>query len=106
MVKRDFIGPMQALNGVRKALNLPVKADGAHVENMSEHKVMFKGTSGALSDPTAKLCYMAKEDGSLALTWRVETDIGDNWLLSYMDAKESSKVHNVVDYVAHATFQV
>ncbi|EZG03223.1 extracellular metalloproteinase 1 [Trichophyton rubrum CBS 735.88] len=106
MVKRDFIDPMQALHGVRQALNLPIKADGAHVEDMSEHKVMFKGTSGALSDPTAKLCYMAKEDGSLALTWRVETDIGDNWLLSYMDAKESSKVHNVVDYVAHATFQV
>ncbi|KAM5494743.1 Fungalysin/Thermolysin Extracellular metalloproteinase 5 [Microsporum audouinii] len=106
MVKRDFSDPMQALHGVRKALNLPITADKATVKTVNEHEVTFMGTTGALSDPSAKLCYMAKEDGSLALTWRVETDMGDNWLLSYVDAKSTDQIHNVVDYVSHATYQV
>lgn len=97
---------MQAFHGACKALNLSINADKATIQTMNEHEVMFMGTSGAMSDPQGKLCYMAKEDGTLALTWRVETDMGDNWLLSYVDAKETDKVHNVVDYVSHATYQV
>nr|Q6WIH6.1 RecName: Full=Extracellular metalloproteinase 5; AltName: Full=Fungalysin MEP5; Flags: Precursor [Trichophyton benhamiae]AAQ21096.1 metalloprotease MEP5 [Trichophyton mentagrophytes] len=104
--KRDFSDPMKAFHGACKALSLPINADKATVQTMNEHEVMFMGTSGAMSDPQGKLCYMAKEDGTLALTWRVETDMGDNWLLSYVDAKETEKVHNVVDYVSHATYQV
>jgi extracellular elastinolytic metalloproteinase len=67
----------------------------------------LKGTSGAVSDPEAKLVYLVKEDGTLVLTWRVETDIMDNWLLTYVDAATSQEVHAVVDYVADiATYQV
>jgi extracellular elastinolytic metalloproteinase len=50
--------------------------------------------------------YFAKEDGTLALVWRVETDVRDNWLLSYVDAQNNAEVHGVVDYVAHATYLV
>ncbi|KMP03147.1 Fungalysin/Thermolysin Extracellular metalloproteinase 5 [Coccidioides immitis] len=103
---RDHSDPIQALNGARKALKLPVKTEKATARATNRGEYVFKGTSGALSEPTAKLVYIVKDDGSLALTWRVETDIGDNWLLSYIDAKDSDKVHNVVDYVAHATYQV
>jgi extracellular elastinolytic metalloproteinase len=51
--------------------------------------------------------YLVKGDGELALTWRVETDIVDNWLLTYVDAKANSEIHGVVDYVADlATYKV
>ncbi|KAI1921601.1 Extracellular metalloproteinase 10 [Ophidiomyces ophidiicola] len=103
---QDYTSPMQALRGAIHALKLPVKADGATSKAINDQEFTFQGTSGALSDPTSKLVYIVKADGTLALTWRVETDIGDNWLLSYVDAKDSNKVHNVVDYVAHATYKV
>lgn len=59
-----------------------------------------------MSDPKAKLVYFVKPDGKLALSWRVETDIEDNWLLSYVDANSEETVHGVVDYVAEADYQV
>lgn len=43
----------------------------------------------------------------MALAWRIETDIGDNWLLSYADAHQPDQIHSVVDYVSElATYQV
>lgn len=67
----------------------------------------LKGTSGAEKDPEARLVYFVKPDSTLGLTWRVETDIMDNWLLSYVDAANTAEVHGVVDYVAEAaTYQV
>ncbi|EEP81367.1 extracellular elastinolytic metalloproteinase [Uncinocarpus reesii 1704] len=108
-VKEDPSNPVQALHGALKALRIPIKAERAVAEATNEEDdedFVLKGTSGALADPTAKLVYLMKNDGSLALTWRVETDIGDNWLLTYVDAEDTTKVHNVVDYVAHATYKV
>lgn len=70
-------------------------------------KYTLKGTSGAVSEPEARLVYLRKKDGSLKLTWRVETDVMDNWLLSYVDATSTDVVHGVVDYVSDlATYQV
>ncbi len=66
----------------------------------------LKGIEGAVSDPEARLMYFAKPDGTLALTWRVETDVNDHWLLSYVDATTNNEVFGVVDYVAHAKYQV
>nr|AJD23139.1 extracellular elastinolytic metalloproteinase [Onygena corvina] len=106
MVKRDFSDPVKALQGAVKTLKIPVKPENAKatpVEGTESFK--FTGTSGALSDPSAKLVYIQK-DGQLHLTWRVETDVGDNWLLSYVDAKNTDTVHNVVDYVASADYKV
>lgn len=107
MVKRDQVDPIQALKEAIKTLQLPVKAEKATVKKVKGvESFVFKGTSGALSEPKGELVYLVKEDGSLALTWKVETDVGDNWLLSYVDAKDGKKIHNVVDYVADATYQV
>lgn len=68
------------------------------------------GTTGAVSDPKANLVYLQKSsDKDLTLTWRVETDVMDNWLLTYVDAASTKEVHGVVDYVsdiASATYQV
>ncbi|KAI1914027.1 Extracellular metalloproteinase 9 [Ophidiomyces ophidiicola] len=107
LVKRDRADPVQALKEACKTLQIPVKTEKATAQAVKgSESVVFKGTSGALSEPKAKLVYLVKSDGNLALTWRVETDIGDNWLLSYVDAKDGKKVHNVVDYVSEATYSV
>ncbi|KAF3896980.1 Extracellular metalloproteinase MEP [Trichophyton interdigitale] len=107
MVKRAFSDPVKALKGAVKALNLPVKSDNAKAKTTAgKESFEFMGTTGALSAPKANLVYLQKEDGTLALTWRVETDVGDNWLLTYVDAHNSETVHNVVDYVASAEFKV
>lgn len=66
----------------------------------------LKGTKGAQKDPVASLVYFVKADGSLALTWRIETDVLDNWLLSYVDANTNEQIHGVVDWVADATMKV
>ncbi|KAM5431755.1 ammonium transporter [Microsporum ferrugineum] len=106
MVKRDYSDPVKALHGAIKTLKIPVKPESAKAMPMDEVETFkFEGTSGALSEPKAKLVYIQK-DGNLHLTWRVETDVGDNWLLSYVDSKESETVHNVVDYVASADYKV
>nr|AJD23141.1 metalloprotease Mep4 [Onygena corvina] len=108
MVKREFSEPVHALQGAVKALGLPiaVKPESVKTTPIEGQKTFkFEGTSGALSDPKAKLVYVQK-DGGLVLTWRIETDIGDNWLLSYVDAEKNEKVHTIVDYVSSAQYQV
>jgi extracellular elastinolytic metalloproteinase len=99
---------VEALQTASETLQLPVKADGASAEPKEGTKVYaLKGTEGANAEPEAKLVYFVKSDGTLALTWRVETDIVDNWLLTYVDAENNSDIHGVVDYVADvATYKV
>lgn len=62
-------------------LELPVVADAATAVALERIETYtLKGTSGAVSDPEARLVYFVKDDGTLTLTWRVESDIMDNWL--------------------------
>jgi extracellular elastinolytic metalloproteinase len=109
LTKRDFSDPVIALKSALTRLKLPIKAERVSAEATTDENVesvVFRGTSGAISEPTAKLVYLVKSDGALALTWRVETDVEENWLLTYVDAKAGEELHGVVDYVSHATFQV
>jgi extracellular elastinolytic metalloproteinase len=88
-------------------LELSIKADDVSAEATEGTETFtLKGTEGAVKDPEAKLVYLVKADGSLALTWRVETDILSNWLLTYVDAATNKEIHGVVDYSADATYQV
>ena len=88
-------------------MRLPVAINNVSTEATNEqNSYIFRDTSGAVSDPMAKLVYFTKPDGNLALTWRIETDIDDHWLLTYMDAESASEVHGIIDYVAEATYQV
>jgi extracellular elastinolytic metalloproteinase len=98
---------VDALKAATDILQLPVKAQQASAE-VADGKETFtlKNTSGAVKDPEAKLMYLVKADGSLALTWRVETDIMSNWLLTYVDAASNAEIHGVVDYSADAVYQV
>lgn len=64
------------------------------------------GTTGADKDPKALLTYMAVGD-KLQLVWRVETDVIDNWLLTYVDATTTTEIVGLVDYVSDiATYEV
>lgn len=99
--KRDFKDSLTALTGANSILQLGVSADGAAVEATDRIETYtITGTSGAASDPEARLVYLVTADGTLALTWRVETDIGNDWLLTYVNAETTSEVYGVVNYVA------
>jgi extracellular elastinolytic metalloproteinase len=105
--KRDGEEPTKALKSAVDVLGLPVSAESATAEpKEAKDTFSIKKTSGCVSDPEARLVYIVNEEGKLSLTWRVETDIMSNWLLSYVDADDNSKVHAVVDYSADATYNV
>jgi hypothetical protein len=104
--KRDLIQPVEALQGAIAVLQLPVEADAATAEPAeADDSYVIKGTSGAEKDPKAQLMYL-QQDGQLRLTFRVETDILSNWLLTYVDASTKEEVHAVVDWSADASYQV
>lgn len=105
--KRDFIDPVAALTGANNILQLSVDSSSASAEAGQEKETYtIKGSSGAVQDPISKLVYYQTEDNALKLTWRVETDIYDNWLLSYVDAQTNEQVLGVVDYSADASYNV
>ncbi|KAJ4323555.1 hypothetical protein N0V84_004296 [Fusarium piperis] len=108
LVKRDASDPVTALQSTVEVLDLPVDASDAKAEpkDDSEH-YSFTDTSGTVQKPEAKLVYLIDGEQNLKLTWRVETDVLDNWLLTYVDADKTEKIVGVVDYVADlATYEV
>jgi extracellular elastinolytic metalloproteinase len=83
-----------------------MSVESAKAEPKAEPETFaIKSTSGSLKEPEARLVYVQTE-GKLVLTWRVETDIASNWLLTYVDAEKGNKVHAVVDYSADESYQV
>jgi extracellular elastinolytic metalloproteinase len=105
--KRDTIEPVAALHSAVSVLDLPVSAASATAEAKQDANTFaIKQTSGTVSEPEARLVYVQTAEGKLALTWRVETDIMSNWLLTYVDAVDGSQVHAVVDYSADASYEV
>ncbi|KAI9896476.1 hypothetical protein N3K66_008648 [Trichothecium roseum] len=111
--KRDYASPVDALKGAIDVLGLPLQASSAvtaqekkQAPGATEH-VTLKGTAGAVSNPEARLVYFNAGKDGLKLTWRVETDVLDNWLLTYVNADDTTQVHGVVDYVSDlATYEV
>ncbi|PYH88615.1 extracellular metallo proteinase MEP [Aspergillus ellipticus CBS 707.79] len=106
LIKRDFSDPVAALENASNNLKLPIVVERVLTEITGKDSYVFRGTSGAVSDPRAKLVYFVKSDGSLALTWRLETDIGENWLSTYVDANNNDQIHGTVDYVAQASYEI
>ncbi|KAL3443255.1 extracellular metallo proteinase mep [Aspergillus insuetus] len=103
----NFVTPVVALKGVVSALKLPITFSGLASKLLDGvQRFSFEGTSGALSKPVASLAYFVRSDKEIGLVWAVETDLGDNWLTSYIDGVSGKVVHGVVDYVASATFEV
>lgn len=105
--KRDQMEPVAALKSAISILDLPVSAASATAEpKEAADTYALKQTTGAVSEPEARLVYVITAENQLALTWRVETDVMSNWLLTYVDASDGSQVHAVVDYSADASYQV
>ncbi|KAI0141815.1 fungalysin metallopeptidase [Xylariaceae sp. FL1272] len=106
--KREFSSPMAALKGAMTTLKLPLSmTKDVSVEDLEDIEAYtIKGISGAVKDPTARLMYVVKQNGDLALSWKVETNLRTSWLHSYVDAADSSKIHGVIDWVWAATYKV
>lgn len=105
--KRDTIEPLAAFKSAVNVLSLPVSAESATSEpKEAADTYAIKQSSGTVSEPEARLVYVQTAEGKLALTWRVETDVLSNWLLTYVDAVDGSQVHAVIDYSADASYQV
>lgn len=102
MSKRDGAAPANALKSAVNVLGLPISFASA----IAAETYAIKKTTGCVSEPEARLVYLVDEEGKLALTWRIETDVMSNWLLTYVDAEDGEKVHAVVDYSADATYNV
>ena len=105
-MKRQSVSPVQALQGVNSALDLAISTNGANAQSNGVETYTITGTSGAESDPKAKLVYFQTAEKTLTLAWRVETDIYTNWLLSYGNAADTQQILGVVDYAADVTYEV
>ncbi|RAL08846.1 extracellular metalloproteinase [Aspergillus homomorphus CBS 101889] len=84
-------------------LGLSISLENASLESTKEqNSYVFKGTSRAMTNPRAILVYFVKPDESLALSWRIETNLDENWFLTYVDAGGNAIIHGIVDYAAAA----
>lgn len=106
--KRNNVDPAEALQSAVGTLQLPLSAENAKATRKAgaEETFAITGISGTVSEPEARLVYVQDAEGKLTLTWRLETDIMSNWLLTYVDAKDGSKVQAVVDYSADESYEV
>ncbi|CAN9213852.1 unnamed protein product [Alternaria alternata] len=90
--KRDGAAPANALKSAVNVLGLPISAESAIAEaKEAAETYAIKQTTGCVSEPEARLVYLVDEEGKLALTWRIETDVMSNWLLTYVDAEDGEK---------------
>ena len=107
LTKRDFVDPVAALKGVSDVLSLSVGTAGATAKpEGAKETYAIEGATRTHQAPQAKLVYFVKPDNTVALSWRVETDLYDDWLLSYIDAATSKKIQGVVNYKADAQYEV
>ncbi|KAI9046463.1 hypothetical protein LZ554_009212 [Drepanopeziza brunnea f. sp. 'monogermtubi'] len=109
IVKRDQVEPTAALKGAAAVLDLPIKASEAVAIPHSEQPLQYyliQGAEGTVSEPKAKLVYFQDADNNLTLSWRVETDITNNWLLTYVNAVNAQHILGVVDYVTDSQWNV
>ena len=105
MRKRDTAAPIDAFNTAVDKLKLPIANDQATAEETDENTFTIKQTGGTVSDPSARLIYV-QVDGKLSLSWRVETDIDSNWLVTYLDAATGENIHSTLhlqDRIFHDT---
>jgi extracellular elastinolytic metalloproteinase len=99
------VTPLAAFESAVRLLDLPITGVASAVaEKMDGESYAIKNAEGCVTDPTAKLVYVGKED-SLILAWRIETDVGSNWLVSYIDAVSGDEVTGVTEYKNNASYE-
>lgn len=108
-ITHEYVNPVAALQGAVDVLGLPmsVSHDASSARSVSgdQHHFTIGNTKGAVSDPDARLVYFASGD-KLSLAWRMETDVDSSWLISYVDAFDTAKVHGAMDYISDASMHV
>lgn len=66
---------------------------------------MADSTRSDMQEPRADLAYYQTPEG-IKLIWRLETDLDENWLITYANAQEKGSIIAVADYVADASYNV
>ncbi|KAH0428486.1 elastinolytic metalloproteinase mep [Colletotrichum camelliae] len=98
--------PLAAFQTAVQLLDLPITGVASIAESVDNSGTyVIQGVEGAVSNPLVKLAYV-QVNGSVALAWRVETDIGTNWLYTYIDATTGKEISGVIDYTNTATYEV
>ncbi|KAG6353737.1 hypothetical protein INS49_005446 [Diaporthe citri] len=90
------ITPLAAFESAVKLLDLIAEVEGPG------ESYTIKQVEGFVASPTAKLVYVTR-DSEVDLAWRIETDIGSNWLISYVDAASGNEIAGVIDYTNTAS---
>jgi extracellular elastinolytic metalloproteinase len=98
--------PVKALASINKVLGLSISSADAKAKSQGFDAYIIEGTKGAHQDPKAQLVYFQTPKNELVLTWRVETDIYSNWLVSYANAANTEEILGVVDYTSGASYHV
>ncbi|KAI5778556.1 Fungalysin metallopeptidase-domain-containing protein [Geopyxis carbonaria] len=108
--RAELVNPLDALKGAVKVQGY--KIDTAEATAIPENTLtgnaqsyVFEGVKGVEGSPKADLVYYATDDG-VKLTWRLETDLDDNFMITYVNAQKSDDVVGALDYVADATYNV
>ncbi|KAF4826624.1 Extracellular metalloproteinase NpI [Colletotrichum tropicale] len=98
--------PLGAFQTAVQLLDLPITGVAeSTAESIDDDGIyVIKGVEGAVTNPLVKLVYV-QDNGSVALAWRVETDIGTNWLHTYIDATTGKDISGVVDFTNTATYE-
>ncbi|KAF2210661.1 hypothetical protein CERZMDRAFT_99271 [Cercospora zeae-maydis SCOH1-5] len=105
----EVIEPQPVLETVVDTLALPLEPAAAEiVVEETARAFTVQGLGDAVqSPPDGQLVYYRTPEGELVPAWRVETDIGDAWLTTYVDATNDNAILAVTDYVADAeSYQV
>ncbi|PSK46005.1 cytokinesis protein 3 [Elsinoe australis] len=102
-----LIQPSQALERVRSTFNLPGGLSNVPI-NPDGTGRFRAGESAGLQNPSKiELVYYRPTADSVVPAWRVETDTGDAWLTSYIQADgDVDSILSVSDYTSHSTFSV
>lgn len=92
-----------------ETLALPIEPAAADIV-MEETARSFtvQGLGDAVeSPPDGQLVYHRNPAGGLVSAWRLEADVKDSWLTTYVDAENENNILAVTDYVADSeSYQV
>lgn len=102
----DVTDPVESLKKVAEILKLPISGGNTAKPAGKPDTFIIEGTTGAQKAPVAGLTYVQTPDGKLELAWRVETDIGSQWLITYMDAEKNERIVDMADYNKAASYEV
>jgi extracellular elastinolytic metalloproteinase len=94
------------VSGVASTLGLPIDPAEGQIVEESAAAFTVEGLSSVESAPQGQLVYYRDGENRLVPAWRLETDVTDNWLTTYIQADGSNDILAVTDYVADASYEV